>query len=322
MKSQFVKDIKNAQSINDVFVINSISAPINYKGKLGSWLSLDLSDSTGIIPAKIWGDNPDNSDVQNLFSSLKRGNVVAIIGTAEKYQENPLAISIKPNNIKVKNEGEYDKKDFVAFAENIDGMVGELKSIISNVNNQHIKKLLERFINDSQFMKEFSEAPAAKKLHHARIGGLLEHILSLMKVSLKVAELHPELDKDLLIAACMFHDIGKMKEYKITTMIDITTEGRLLGHISIGQQLVSQKMQELGTPEIEKLKILHMILSHHGELEHGSPVKPAFPEAIAFHQIDNLDAQTELSIQFKNDSAEDEWDWMQEFSNSKPIYLK
>lgn len=323
MKTQFIKDIQNGQSINDIFVIYSTNPPVNYRtNKLGSWLPIELSDKTGTMPAKIWGESQDSSDVQNLFSNLKKGDVVAIIGIAEKYQENPTAISIKPNNIQIKRDGEYDTKDFVASSENIEDMIVELKNIVSSTNNTNIKKLLEAFTNNAEFMNKFSEAPAAKKLHHARIGGLLEHVLSLMKISITISEIHSELDRDLLIAACLLHDIGKIKEYKITTVIDVTTEGRLLGHISIGQQLVNQKMEELGTPENERLKICHMILSHHGELSRGSPVKPAFPEAIAFHRIDDLDAQTDLSIQFKKNTIAEDWAWMPEFLGNTPIYLK
>lgn len=324
MKQQFVKDLKNGDQTNDVFVINKISNPIPYKGKSGSWISMEVSDKTGIIEAKFWGDDTNSEDSNTLYSSLKVGDVVEIVGNLESYQGNPPAISIKPGSITKKN-GEFDPGDFIAKTEkDIDAMIVELKSVVATITNSDIKRLVNAFVEDGEFMKKFSSVPAAKKLHHAKIGGLLEHVISLLAISLKVAEKHPGLDKDYLIAGCIFHDIGKAIEYKVTTLIDITKEGRMLGHISIGQKMVNDKIDELGDiPEEIRLKIIHIILSHHGELKNGSPIKPCFPEAVAFSKIDDADAQIQRVIDVKNNANQDEeWMWVTDFRDGEWHYLK
>lgn len=325
MKKQFVKDLKNGDQTSDVFVINKISNTIPYRGKSGSWVSMEVSDRTGIIEAKFWGDDTNSEDSNALCSSFKVGDVAEIVGSVETYQDEPPAISIKPGKITKKNVEEFDPSDFVAKTEkNVDEMIAELKSIVATIDNSDIKRLVDAFVEDGDFMKKFSFAPAAKKLHHAKIGGLLEHVTSLLAISLKVAEKHPELDKDYLIAGCIFHDIGKVIEYKITTLIDVTKEGRMLGHIPIGQKMVNDKIDELGNiPEEIRLKIIHIILSHHGELENGSPVKPCFPEAFAFSKIDDTDAQIQRVIDVKDNASQDEeWKWITDFMNGEWHYLK
>lgn len=325
MKNQLVKDLKIGTEVNDVFVVCEKNNPVPYKNKSGSWIPMKVSDQTGIIEAKFWGDDTNSEDSNTLYSSLKIGDPVEIKGIVESYQGNPPAISIKPGNITKKNVGEFEPSDFVARTEkDITEMITELKSTVATITNSNIKRLVNAFVEDNEFMKKFSESPAAKKLHHAKIGGLLEHVNSLLAISLKVVEKHQELDKDYLIAACIFHDIGKVIEYEITTLIDITMEGRMLGHISIGQKMVNDKIDELGNiPEQIRLKIIHMILSHHGELENGSPVKPCFPEAIAFSKIDDADAQIQRVVDMKKDAnPDDEWIWMPEFKKSNPLYLK
>jgi len=325
VKNQFVKDLKVGVEVNDQFVVCGIKPPAPYRNKAGLWIPMVVSDSTGVFEAKFWGDDADSEDTNTLYSSLKIGDVVEIKAKVEQSSGYPPAISIKPGNITKKNVGEYDPSDFVAKTEkNVDEMIAELKSIVATIDNSDIKRLVDAFVEDGDFMKKFSFAPAAKKLHHAKIGGLLEHVTSLLAISLKVAEKHPELDKDYLIAGCIFHDIGKVIEYKITTLIDVTKEGRMLGHIPIGQKMVNDKIDELGDiPEEIRLKIIHIILSHHGELENGSPVKPCFPEAFAFSKIDDVDAQIQRVIDVKNSSTHDEeWVWIEDFRDGDWYYLK
>ncbi|MCV0411387.1 HD domain-containing protein [Nitrosarchaeum sp.] len=325
MSSQNITGLKVGNDVHGIYVLNEISSPIPYKNnKSGSWLSLKVSDKTGHIEAKFWGADMNSIDCAELCSSLKIGDVLEISGKVESYQNNPPSISIRPGGISKKNIGEYDPTDFVSKTDkDIDSMVDELKTTIQTISNHDIKRLLNAFVEDEQFMKKFTSSPAAKKLHHAKIGGLLEHVISLLALSLKVVEKHPELDKDYLIAGCVLHDIGKIVEYQVSTLIDITDEGRMLGHISIGQKMVSDKISSLENfPESIKLKIIHMILSHHGELAKGSPVKPCFPEAIAFAKIDDIDAQIQRVIDMKHDNPDKEWIWMEEFQNNSSLYLK
>lgn len=322
MKTKFVKDLKLGDEIADVFAISSIETPINYKAKPGTWFPFEISDKTGRFLAKFWGENEKGDDTNLLLSQIKIGSVVFIKGKIENYEKD--YVSVKPGNVEIKKTNEYDVTDFVATTKkDIQNMILELKQIITNIKNLDIKRLLESFVNDEQFMKEYSKAPAAKIYHHNFAGGLLEHVLNLIQISKRVVEMHPELDLDLLIAGSILHDIGKIKEFEVTTVIDITTEGRLLGHISIGHAIVSKRIDEIGNfPEDLRLKILHIILSHHGKLKRGSPVKPYFPEARAFAQIDDSDAQIQHIIQIKDETESNEsWIWPK-FNDNDPVYLK
>jgi 3'-5' exoribonuclease len=166
--------------------------------------------------------------------------------------------------------------------------------------------------------KKYSQAPAGKMWHHDFVGGLLEHVLSLISMSKTIQQSHPELNLDLLIATCILHDIGKVVEYKITTTIEFTTEGRLFGHLSIGYFMVAQRISEMSDfPEDLRLRILHMILSHHRQLAQGAPVVPMFPEAVAFALIDDVDAQSQHMVQVVEGRKEDweyerlgsKWNW-------------
>ena len=201
-------------------------------------------------------------------------------------------------------------------------MVSELKDIISKIENVDIKQLLESVFNNETFMEKYSKSPAASSNHHSFGGGLIEHVLSMIKISMKVVEMHPELDKDLLIAGCVFHDIGKVNELKASVSIEYTTEGNLLGHISIGQKMVNDWIDKLESfPDILKQKIIHMILSHHGEKKWGSPIEPLFPEATALHYIDNLDSSIQHVLQEKEKAGKDD-KWIRDYKGYPKMYLE
>jgi len=322
MKSKFIKDLKLNDEVSDVFAIQSIGAVQAYKPKPGLWLPFEISDKTGTITAKFWGAHEKGDDTNLLLSQIKIGDVVLIRGKVDNYQQN--YIGIQPGGIEIKRVGEYDPADFLATSKrDIPTMISELKQNVSTMANPDIKRLLESFVNDENFIKEYSRSPAAKKRHHNFVGGLLEHVLNLINLSKKVVEIHPELDLDLIIATCILHDMGKTREFEVTTVIDITDEGRLLGHLSIGYAMVSKRISELENfPKIIGLKILHMILSHHGSLDQGSPVPPYFPEAKAFSLIDDCDAQIQYIKQEKAESDSDNSFIWPKLNDKNPLYLK
>ena len=162
-------------------------------------------------------------------------------------------------------------------------------------------------------MKKYAKAPAGKMWHHDFVGGLLEHVLSLVSLSITLQKSHPELNRDLLITACILHDIGKVEEFDMGASIQITDKGRLFGHVSIGFLMVAERISQIHNfPEDLKLRILHIILSHHQKLEHGSPVTPMIPEAIAFAMIDDTDAKSQHIIQLVEESKKD-WVYEKEF---------
>ena len=265
------------------------------------WFSFDVSDKTGTIPVKFWGRS-DEAYVKRLFSSFDVNDVVSIKGgRIEPYQGN-LEVNLSEGSCEIRKEIDFDYADFAATAiKDIPKMISEFRDAVESVADDDIRRLLKSIFEDDVLMKRYSESPAAKSYHHGYVGGLLEHSLSMIAMSRTVAKRHePDLELDLMVAGCMLHDIGKIFQYETKTVIDFTVEGGLLGHISMGAKMVEDKIDELeGFPTELKNKVLHLILSHHGSHEAGSPVTPHFPEAVALHKIDDCDAQTKHAIQVK-----------------------
>ena len=204
----------------------------------------------------------------------------------------------------------YDIGDLLrATTKNIEEMKTRLRLVIEEIGDIHMKRLLKDLFNDPVFFGQYAQAPAAMSRHHNYAGGLLEHVLSLVDLAKSVTRIHPKLDPDLLVTGCILHDIGKLAEYKLGTTINYTNEGNLLGHISMGHRMVADRIEGLDRfPEVLAQKILHMILSHHGRLEWGSPVKPKFPGAIALHHIDHIDSTIKYILQnIENSDPENEW---------------
>ena len=323
MPHSFLSDVKDNENISGTFGVVKKIAVKKYAN--GFSFILELYDKTGTMNATYWGPNDENS-VADIFDSISVGGFVEISGKGNAWN-NKLTISIDGKtgfNLQKVDSTSVDLENFIKkSSRDIPQMIEELHQIVSEINNEHIKKLLESFTNDDDFMKKkYSQAPAGKMWHHAFVGGLLEHVLSLISMSKTIQQSHPELNLDLLIAACILHDIGKVVEYEILEnfSIGITTEGRLFGHLSIGYFMVAKRIPEISDfPEDLRLRILHMILSHHREKKQGSPVEPMFPEAVAFALIDDADAQSQHMIQVVEDSKED---WEYERLGSKSNWTK
>lgn len=299
MKGQYVKDIRAGQKVSGYFAVSDKSPLRPYNSKPGSWFGFRASDKTGGIDVKFWG-GPDGES-EKVHASIAAGGVVNIRGgDASTYREQ-LQIGLNaPDQIGA--AAEFDPDELVASADGIDGMVAQLRSEIKAVADPDIRRLLESIFDDD-FVGLYSKTPASRSHHHGYVGGLLEHSLSMVSVARAAARQHgQELDEDLLVAGCILHDIGKVGSYKTGAVIESTAEGSLLGHIPVGAMLVSSKIDALGGfPPKLKNKILHLVLSHHGSLEAGSPVRPQFPEALALHKIDDLDAQTKYAVQVRKE---------------------
>ena len=309
MPHSFLSDVKDNENISGTFgVVKKLSVK---KYANGFSFILELYDKTGTMNATYWGPNDENS-VADIFDSISVGGFVEISGKGNAWN-NKLTISIDGKtgfNLQKVDSTSVDLENFIKkSSRDIPQMIEELHQIVSEINNEHIKKLLESFTNNDDFMKKkYSQAPAGKMWHHDFVGGLLEHVLSLISMSKTIRQSHPELNLDLLIAACILHDIGKVVEYERLEnfSIGITTEGRLFGHLSIGYFMVAKRISEMSDfPEDLRLRILHMILSHHRKLDQGSPVVPMFPEAVAFSLIDDADAQSQHMVQVVTDPKED-----------------
>lgn len=303
LRAPYVEELDKfiEREINGVFKIKSKKLQESKNGT--KFLLLTLEDRTGSIRAIDWYNAEKNDQV------LQTGTVVGVTGKVVYFDER-LQINISNSETAVRklSESEYDIERFVSKATNPEEMFKELLNIISSINDKDYKKLLENFfIEDRNFVELFKSAPAGMRIHHAYIGGLLEHSLNVAKIVAQVCLIYPQLDKELLITGALLHDIGKVKEYVINQRgIEVTTEGELLGHIMIGIEYIGQKSKGLNYEKILKLK--HLIASHHGELEWGAPVVPKTAEALVLHYIENMDSKINRVFQImeKEDNGK-EW---------------
>lgn len=285
MKSQYINELKPGQLVKDKFLLTK--KILREKKDGGFFTQIELSDRTGTIEGIAW----DN--ISNEFTNISSGDFVFITGNVNEYNER---LQIVVNSIARVPEDEIQAEDFLnVVEEDIEKVINEIKEMLNKLTNQFLKNLIAQFLNDSKFMEKFRKAPAAKKAHHASIGGLAVHTRNVMNLGIKTCEIFGFLNHDLLIAGSFLHDIGKIYEYTYNKKIDHSKEGRMLGHIVIGYEIISEKTKEIDNfPNELKLKLLHMIISHHGELEYGSPILPVFPEALVLHFIDNLDSKLEM----------------------------
>ncbi len=306
MKKQFIVDFKKRDEIvDDLFAVKNKESPRSYKN--GTMFTLTVSDKTGETMLNFFGGDK-KTETYAIYSSFEVQDVIHIKGKTDDYR-GPISMSVNMDSGQIKKVDEFNMEDFMPMTKkDVIKMKEDFMSIISQVGNVDIKRLLLH-IFDENFMKEYSKAAAASSNHHNFGGGLLEHVLSMIRIAERVVEMHPELDKDLLIAGCIVHDIGKVKELKVKTAIDYTTEGHFIGHISMGQKIVTDAIESLENfPELLKYKIIHMILSHHGQKDWGSPVEPLLPEAVALHHIDNLDSKIQNILQQKEKADKsDKW---------------
>jgi len=249
------------------------------------YLNLVLGDKTGQIEARVW--EPGDPRIAREFD---RGDIVKVRGSFSRYEDRA---QVKVDQLRKAASGEADKLDMLpATARDVDALWAQLMGSIESLANANLKQLLTALLADTELAKAYREAPAARQLHHAWLGGLLEHVVSLLGLADRVAAHYPLLDRDLLVTGVILHDIGKVRELEWDTGFDYTVEGVLLGHIQIGVDLVEKTIAGLpGFPERLRTLVLHMILSHHGKLEFGSPKLPMIPEALALNFIDDLDAK-------------------------------
>lgn len=289
MAKQFINQLKEGDLINSHFKVNKKKL-VDFKTKPGQYLHLLLSDKTGDIVAKVW------EDVESYASTFEEDDVIHLKGKVEDYQGN---LQLVVSSLRKRLEEEIDWGDFLPRSEkDQEEMLQQIWSAIGEITNVYLKRLLESFFQDSELVRLFSQAPASKELHHCYLGGLLEHTVAVISLCKATYELHPQLDRDLLLTSAILHDIGKIKELKCDRSIDYTDEGRLIGHIVMGERMVSDRTEAIpGFPEQLKMKLRHIILSHHGAYEWGAPKLPMILEACALHYAENLDAQVQRFVQ-------------------------
>ena len=300
MKSQYVEELRAGQTVKEIFVLSKKS--IKDKKDGGSYAVLEFTDRSGSIEGIAW----DN--VVESVNMLSTGDFVFVVGNVNEYNER---LQIVVSSIKRVSENETEPKDFLPQTdEDISQVFEEINNFRSKVQNKYLKQLLENFFDDKELIEKFKRAPAAKRIHHAYLGGLLVHTRNVLKLADEMKRVYETLDLDLLITAGILHDIGKIYEYTYARKLDFSTQGRLLGHIVIGYELVAERIKQIADfPGPLRFMLLHMILSHHGEYEWGSPRRPKFLEALVLHFIDNLDSKVEImmSEKKKNKGMEKEW---------------
>jgi 3'-5' exoribonuclease len=277
----WVKDIKVDDQVRGHYLAKGKRVGLTKNGD--PFLRITLSDRTGEIEAKMW-------DRAEAFSKIfGEGDILDVVGYASSFRDQ---IQVTLSNLSVAEDGEDPTLFLETTPKDVSKMMTSLRAILRQTKNAHLKALIDTFLSDRGFVSLLKKAPAAKTFHHSYIGGLLEHTYSVCEMSKAVAEHYSELDKDLLLAGAFLHDIGKIRELKFDKIIDYTDEGRLLGHLILGVSMVDEKLSAIKSfPQGLSLRLKHLILSHHGQYEFGSPKRPKFLEAFALHLIDDLDAK-------------------------------
>lgn len=288
---KYIESFKEGLHTSDIYLCKNKQIALTKSGKEHG--NLLLQDKTGTIDGKIWDlHSPGVGSFETLDYVQVEADVTLFQGS---YQ-----LNIK--RIRKAEAGEYEEADYLPVSKkNIDKMYQELLGIGRSIKNPYLSQLVLAFFGNAKFARMFSFHSAAKSVHHGFVGGLLEHTLSVTKMCSYYASCYPQLNRDLLLTAAMFHDIGKLKELSVFPENDYTDDGQLLGHIIIGTEMLGDKIKTIsGFPPKLALELKHCILAHHGELEYGSPKKPALLEALALNFADNTDAKLETMIEALN----------------------
>lgn len=298
---KYIETLREGEKIQEIYLCKQKNSLLTKAGK--PYDNLILQDKTGTINAKIW--DPSSQGIEE-FDAL---DYIAVNGDVTSFMG---ALQLNVRRVRKVSEGEYSPADYLPVSENDSAqMMTSLQSYIASIQNPYLKQLLAAFFEDSAFVARFEKHSAAKSVHHGFVGGLLEHTLSVTINCDFFAKRYPVLNRDLLLTAAICHDIGKLSELSDFPQNDYTDEGQLLGHIVMGANMVSEKIREIeGFPKQLRSELLHCILAHHGELEYGSPKKPALAEAMALSFADNLDAKMETVKELFNGIPDGNTDWL------------
>jgi 3'-5' exoribonuclease len=302
MKDFFIRDCAQHenQTITTTFVVASKQIKPKKTGDL--YIAMTLADRTGQIEAKIW----DN--VHEVLDAFDQDDFVKIKGLLNKYN-NRFQITI--HKLRKCEENEIDFSDYLPKTEkDVDALWQTVREFVDSFQNPQLQALLRAFMSDAEIEFRYKNAPAAKSLHHAFVGGLLDHVVSLFRSCDLVSRNYPSIDRDLLLSGAFLHDIGKLHELSYSRSITYTTSGQLLGHMIIELEMLHAKILQVpGFSDELKILLEHMIISHHGHYEFGSPKLPMFPEALMLHYLDDLDSKMEsMRAQFEREAdSDDPW---------------
>jgi len=295
---KYIEAFHEGERVCDIYLCKTKQVAKTKAGK--SYYSLVLQDKTGSIDAKVWELNGGIAHFEALDYIMVDGEVTSYQGS----------LQLNVRRIRTAREGEYSPADYLPVStKNIPEMYRQLTAIIGSLSNAYLKKLAESFfVEDKEFIKSFCDHSAAKAVHHGFVGGLLEHTLGVVKLCDYFVTMYPYLSRDLLLTAALFHDVGKTRELSLFPSNDYTDDGQLLGHIVMGVMMVEARIREIPNfPEKTASELLHCILAHHGELEYGSPKKPALAEALALSLADNSDAKLETMKEALSGALNGDW---------------
>jgi len=305
MPRQFLNALEDGDSVDEVYLLADKQLRANRNANL--YLLASLRDKTAMVNGLMWNVS------EEMVGHIAAGDFVRVRGKAQIYQG---AMQMILTHIdRVPADG-LDPGDFhPSSSHDVSRLLERLKEILLGLDNPELRTLMECFLVDEELMQSFTQAPAGVKAHHAYHGGLIEHVVNIMETALRIADLYPAVNLDLLLAGVFLHDLGKVRELTYDGSFSYSDEGQLLGHMHIGNEILTEKIAEFSRqtgqefPAETALRLKHMVLSHHGSYEHGSAKLPMTPEAIALHHLDNLDAKThEFSRSIDDDpNADSHW---------------
>jgi 3'-5' exoribonuclease len=287
MARRFIRDLSDGHEIDDIYLVAEKQLRANRNGNM--YLQVELRDRTGSIPARMWNVG------EHLFRSFDNSDFLLSKGKVQLFQG---SLQVILNHIERTEVEKIELADFLPHTEqDVDKLFEKLRSTLLRLENPHLRALAEVFFMDEEFTRGFCQVPAGVRNHHAYLGGLLEHVVTLLDGAERIIPLYPDVDRDLLLMGVFLHDCGKVRELSYARDFAYTDEGQLVGHLVIGVEMLDEKVVKVpdltGEPfPVELLlRLKHMILSHHGSYEYGSPRLPMTPEAIALNCLDNLDAK-------------------------------
>ena len=299
MKTSFVTDLSTEQSITSFFLVHEKEIRNTRAGK--SYLRLELGDRSGAIEAVMW------DQFEAAAKDISRDDIVKVQARVEIYRNKP---QLSLQNLRRAKPEEVDLADFLPHTkEDVSKLWAQLLEYANSIANPWLKKLVNGIITDPAIAPRYKRAPAAKVMHHAFLGGLLEHVVGLCGLAKQIAAHYPELNADLLLTVAILHDVGKLDELCYDRAIGYTTEGQLLGHIVMELETVSKAMDAIeGFPAHLKTVVQHLLISHHGQYEFGSPKLPMIREAMVFHYLDDMDSKmAAVRSALAADSGEEDW---------------
>lgn len=312
MPKQLIKDLEPGAEVKSAFIVARKEVRKTRSG--APYLALELMDKSGMVEARMW------DGIGRYKDAFAEKDYVAVSGRVETYREQKQVVV---NSLRRCRDDEVDTSDFLrVVGTDRAELEGELRQALDEVQSPHLRSLLGSFLDDEKFMRLFTVAPAAKNYHHPYLGGLLEHTATTVRICRMVSDLYPEIDRGLLITAAALHDIGKVKELDYDRTIDFSDAGRFLGHLLLSDEMIRERISRLpGFPEDLALRLRHAVLSHHGELEWGSPKRPKTLEAVVLHHVDNLDAKVNSfrEIIGRSGGSESPWTDMRNLFK-RPLY--